>query len=80
MDKALVITFKTTHQTMKAQKLLKPDFRCEVIPAPKELLQAGCKIALYVPDTLKKETLLEILRSNNLSVSKLIETDRIIVN
>ena len=73
MTKAFYITFNTTHNTMKANKLLKSNFDTEIVPAPKELSKSGCSIALKANDTKKKEQIINILTQNNLQIKNQIE-------
>lgn len=73
MTKAFYITFSTTHNTMKANKLLKSKFDTKVIPAPKELNESGCSIALKLNDISKKEEIIKILEKNNLQIKTQIE-------
>lgn len=66
MTKAFYITFNTTHNTMKANKLLKSNYDTEVVPAPKELSKSGCSIAVKTSHINSKEEILHILNQNNL--------------
>lgn len=73
MTKSIYITFNTTHTTMKANKLLKSNYDTEVVPAPKEMSQSGCSIALKINTPHLKEEILNILTQNNLKILNEIE-------
>lgn len=73
MTKSIYITFNTTHSTMKANKLLKSNYDTEVVPAPREMRQSGCSIALKINTPHLKEEILNILTQNNLKILNKIE-------
>ena len=68
MTKAFYITFNTTHNTMKANKLLKRNYDTEVVSAPKELNESGCSIAVKISQINSKDEILNILSQNNLKI------------
>jgi hypothetical protein len=69
----IAITFESTHLTMKANKLLKNHFKSEVIPAPKELSKAGCKIAVFVSECSNAEKVTKILGQEEISYLKVMK-------
>jgi hypothetical protein len=75
MDKVLLITFSTTHSTIKAKRLLKGKYNVDIIPAPDLLGEHGCQIALIVYNPPPEEEILSILQKKNLETKQLLETD-----
>lgn len=71
MTKALYITFNTTHNAMKANKLLKSNYETVIVPAPKELSKSGCSIAIKTGRINEEEEILQILNEYNLKILKI---------
>ncbi|MEW5821942.1 MAG: DUF3343 domain-containing protein [Cyanobacteriota bacterium] len=69
----IIITFESTHLTMKSNKLLKDKYMCEVIPAPRDLSKSGCKIALHISERCNLNEINDILEKENIQILKFIE-------
>lgn len=75
MESFCLITFYTTHDVLKAEKvLMNSNLKIELIPVPREF-SANCGISMCLPWE-KKDNAVDILKNNSIQIENVHQWNR----